>query len=256
MPTRPPQHRQSDPATATSPALPDLRAFGRRRLKTMLQGGAEVLECMRALQKGGANLVSEVLRGQGTFYEWNHYPDGDVFDHESHAQYYYHAHGMRPGEHGHFHTFLRAAGMPAGVQPVPQPRGGEPWPAGNEALSHLVAIGMDSYGAPIRLFATNRWVTGETWYAARDVVRMLERFRIDHAVPSWPVNRWLGGMLRLFEPEIEALIRQRDQTLAAWAAQHPRQDALEDPALEITGTLDISIEGQIARIRDALSAGS
>src|SRR4030065_1871260 len=102
------------------PALapPDLGQLPRARLEAMRVAGAEVLECLRVLDKAGLDLVSEVLRGQGTFFELEHYPPDDVFDRDTQAQYYYHAHrGAR--EHGHFHTFLRAPGMAEGVAPVP-----------------------------------------------------------------------------------------------------------------------------------------
>ncbi len=169
----------------------------------MLAAGEEILECYRVLRKTGDNVVGEVLRDQGKFYEWNHYPNGDVYDSETHAQYFYHAHPteLRGGEHGHFHTFLRAKGMPPGTAPVPND-GDTEWPAGDDALSHIVGIAMDSKGYPIGLFTANRWVTGETWYAARDVRAMLDRFVIDPARPSWPVNRWITAMLRLFRPQI------------------------------------------------------
>ena len=36
---------------------------------------------------------------------------------------------------------------------------------------------MDGWGEPIGLFATNRWVTGETWYPAGAVIRMLDRLQ-------------------------------------------------------------------------------
>ena len=68
--------------------------------------GADVIECQLALAKTGDNVVAEALRDQGVFYEFNHYPVDDVYDTESHSQYYYHAH--REGEHGHFHTYLRS----------------------------------------------------------------------------------------------------------------------------------------------------
>ena len=47
-----------------------------------------------------------------------------------------------------------------------------------DEVSHLIAIAIDFRGEPIRLFTTNRWVTGETWYRAEDVTRMLDRFVI------------------------------------------------------------------------------
>lgn len=239
------------------PQLPGLVAprfdrLPRSRLESMAAAGAEARECLRVLEKADLNLVGEVLRGHGTFTELEHYPPDDVFDRDTHAQYYYHAHRGMPGENGHFHTFLRAPGMPDGVRPVAY-SGSEPWPTGDEALSHLVAISMDAYGLPIGLFAVNRWVTAEAWYDAEDVIRMLDRFDIDHAFPSWPVNRWIGAMIRLFRPQIEALIRQRDASVAAWKHAYSGVDAYEDRRLEVTGELRISIDDQISSVRSALS---
>ncbi|MCC6880469.1 MAG: hypothetical protein IT511_11800 [Rhodocyclaceae bacterium] len=228
-----------------------LAGLGRDALLGMRAAGAEVRECRRVLEKGGLNVVGEVLRGQGEFVEFDHYPADDVFDAETQSQYYYHAHRGAEGEHGHFHTFLRAPGMPAGMVPVPY-AGAEPWPAGDAALSHLIAISMDAYGESIGLFTVNRWVTGDAWYAAGDVVRMLDRFAIDHANPSWPTNRWLTAMLRLFRPQIEVLLFERDAALADWARGHPGQDVFEDRELEITSQAAVSVEEQIAAVEAAL----
>lgn len=238
---------------ASTPTLdaPPLAALPRPQLEAMQAAGREILECQRVLEKAGLNLVGEVLRGQGTFYEYNHYPENDVHDSESHAQYYYHAHRGLPGEHGHFHTFLRSRGMPAGVAPLDVPHA-EPWPAGDEALAHLIAISMDGYGAPIGLFAPNRWVTGDTWYAARDVIAMLERFRIGHAWPSWPVNRWLGAMFVLYRPHIEALLLERDRAIAGWRATLRDEDVLERRDLEVLAHLPISVEETLAELGSLL----
>lgn len=232
----------------------DFSRLSQRRLRTMLAAGEEVLRCREALARGGLNIVGEILRGQGTYYEWNHYPDGDVYDRESHSQYYYHSHRGEQGEHGHFHTFLRRAGMPPGIERAIMP-GSYRWPSGEEELSHLIAISMDTFGAPMRLFATNRWVTGEAWYRAEDVIRMLDCFSIDHAYPSWPVNRWLTSMIHLFQPQIAMLLRERDRIVREWKGSGG--EVLEDTGLEVTGGHPIVVEQQIARIRKALGrAGS
>lgn len=212
----------------------------------MLAAGAEVRECYRVLGKAGLNIVGEVLRGNGQFVELDHYPPDDVFDDETASQYYYHAH--RDGEHGHFHTFLRARGMPPGVAPAEYPLASEPWPRGDEALAHLVAISMDAYGFPTALFATNRWVTDESWYRAGDVSRMVDRFAIDHAGPSWPVNRWISAMLTLFRPHVVALLEHRDRVIEAWQRAAPGADVLEDRRLEVTGLLPISVDAWIAEL--------
>jgi hypothetical protein len=107
---------------------------------------------------------------------------------------------------------------------------------------------MDKLGIPIRLFTTNRWVTGETWYAAADVIRLLDRFEIDHAYPSWPTNIWLGAMIRLFRPEIELLVQGRDREVAQWRERHPGANVFEDRELEITTQIDIDIDAKIAAV--------
>ena len=251
----------------------DLARLSRAELERMAAAGREVLDCQRVLAKTGDSVVSEAIRGAATFYEWQHYPAGDVYDPASHAQYYYHAHpaGERAGEHGHFHTFLRPRGMPPGTRPVvlpelaipdapAQPQGPvvppAPQPcqgADNELLSHLVAISMDERGLPIRLFTTNRWVTGETWYAAADVVRFLERFTVDLARPSWALNRWIGAMFVLFQPQMAALLRERDNAIMSWRRRHRgRIHVFEDRRLEVTAALDIDVEGQVRRVEATL----
>jgi hypothetical protein len=242
----------------------DLKGESRTALEAMLAAGKEARECVRVLAKTGDTLVGELLRGQGPFTEWTHYPAGDVHDPTSHAEYYYHAHvgpvaassfarAEARREHGHFHCFLRASGMPPGVRPARLADLARSDISG-EALAHLVAIAMDEFGAPLRLFTTNRWVTGETWYPGADVVAMLDRFTIARATPSWPVNRWLGAMVRLFRPQIAALIEVRDAAVAARACAHPDTNVYEDRALEVTSALDIDVERQIAAVRAALAA--
>lgn len=212
---------------------------------TQKEAASQLLDCYRQLRKGGQNVVGEILRGQGTFYEMDHYPEGDVYDEESHSQYYYHSHrealeGLGQ-EHGHFHTFLRAEGMPGHCRPVPLGPGAMDWPEGDEALSHLIAIAMDKRGYPVGLFATNRWVTGDCWYPAEQVIQMLDVFRIDHSFPNLVVNHWLSAMVRLYRPHIESLLYHRDKVVESWQQNGP-SDVLEDRTLEVTGYLAINSE--------------
>lgn len=251
---------QQLPATALAStravAEPDLSQLPLAQLQAMHRAGLEILESYRVLKKAGMNIVGEVLRDSlnkgETFYEFNHYPDDDVYDRESHAQYYYHAHRGEVGEHGHFHAFLRPKGMPDDVAPIAYPAT-DPWPQGDEALSHLVAIAMDSYGYPTGLFTTNRWVTAEAWYPAEQVIRMLDRFVIDHAFPSLPVNRWITSMFVLFRPHIEALLRQRDRIIWVNATAHPGEDVFEDRELDITSQMTISVEDTLHEVEQAIT---
>ena len=236
--------------------LPEVRIaevgeLSRLEREAMLDAGEEINECYRVLKKGGINIVGELLKDQGTFYELDHYPKGDVYDEETHAQYYYHSHRGTAGEHGHFHTFLRQGAIPDGVRPVVYD-GDTKWPTGSDAVCHLVAVSMDVYGFPIGLFSTNRWVTDEVWYAAGEVIGMLDLFDIDHAFPSWPVNRWLTAMFKLFRPEIEALIRHRDEVVEIWRQARPGTDIFEDRDFDITGQIRISVKDKLENLRAAL----
>ena len=69
--------------SATEP-VSDLARLPLAQLHAMQQAGLEILQCYHVLQKAGLNLVGEVLRdtlNRGeTFYEFNHYPDDDVYD--------------------------------------------------------------------------------------------------------------------------------------------------------------------------------
>jgi hypothetical protein len=231
---------------------PRFQDLPRERLEDMAEASARIEESYRLLRKANANVVAQVLAHQGTFFEFDHYPKGDVYDDETHSQYYYHAHRGETGEHGHFHTFLRAKGMPEGIEPAPYDGEGER-PLGDDALTHFVAISMNGPGFPIALFTTNRWVTGETFYRAEDTIAMLDRFDVEHVFPCLAVNIWIGAMVRLFRPQVEALILERDRRIADWAAKHPDTDVYEDRDLEITSILRIDVAHQAAAVGRALS---
>ena len=216
------------------PRPPSLADLPRRRLATMLEAGEAVVAARDRLLDRGSNVVAEVLRGQGPFYEYSHYPDGDVFDPATGAQYYYHAHRSVTGEHGHFHTFLRRG-------PLLAPAAGRP--------THLIAISMDEYGEPRALFAVNRWVTDESFVPAQTAIRLLPRFAVTGPTPEPAVNAWITGMLRLFRPEVEALLLHRDVVIDARAAGRGRDKALEDKRLETTGSLAIDVDERLAALR-------
>ena len=231
---------------------PHLAMLPRKRLEDMVKAGHTLQDMIRVLSKSGQNMVGQCLANQGTFYELDHYPKGDVYDSETHSQYYYHTHRPESGEHGHFHTFLRAAGMPNGMEPVAY-SGKAKRPQGKDALTHFVAVSMDKPGNPIGLFTTNRWVTDETFYPASNVIAMIDRFKIDLTFPCLATNKALSAVFGLFFPQIEALLIERDKTIKRWAAMKPGIDVYEDRDLEITSILDINIERQIAAVEKALS---
>ena len=219
---------------------------------------AAIRDCRRLLATSGGTILTELIGGASEIADWQRYPEGEVYDPASHAQYFYHRHPT-PGaddEHGHFHLFLRAGGMPRGVAPLvlpelavanaPTPPQAAPAKRGDrDEVCHLVAIALDRRGEPVRLFTTNRWVTGETWYRAEDAIAMLDRFDIARGGGSPVINRWLGGLVKLFRSEIAALLRERDATLIAWGRRR-RGSAFENPRLEITSSIAIDLEQRLA----------
>ena len=235
---------------------------------------ATLRECREALAARGSTVIREAS-GAGAaglvadIVDWRHYPEGEVYDPSSHAQYFYHRHPgparkrpAPPEEHGHFHLFLRGEGMPAGTAPLlapdlavanaPGPRQSAPLKLGqSDEVCHLVALSVDPTGEPLRLFTTNRWVTGETWYRAEDVIRMLDRFALDAAEPASLVNRWLAALVRLYQPEIAMLLRKRDEVVMDPRRQRRRVDVFEDPKLEVTSSLAVDLEARLAAVERA-----
>ncbi|WP_157496614.1 DUF6969 family protein [Hahella ganghwensis] len=219
--------------------LPDIDGLHENQIICLKEAATSLIECYRLLEKAGINIVGEILKGQGTFYEMDHYPKDDVYDNETHAQYYYHAHRNLEEEHGHFHTFLRAKGYGREIPPAPGFLKTEPWPEGGEALCHFVGVSMDRWGYPIGLFATNRWVTDQTWYSAETSISLLDKFRVEHAHPNLVVNLWITQLLKLFKPHIEHLLYHRDQVIESWRQMFQGRDVLEDRELEVTGYFPI-----------------
>jgi len=203
---------------------PDLSTLTDAQLESLLDSANRIRECYRVLEKGGLNIVGEVLKGQGTFYEMEHYPKGDVFDRETGCQYYYHAHRPDSPEHGHFHTFLRV------------PNGGRD----DDGTMHFVSISMDAWGYPIGLFTTNRWVTDEKWHPATEVISRLGEFGIDHAAPSWPVNIWITHIVRLYRFHIANLLTERDRVIQA--RQLPMEVVLENRGVEVLSSCSVNVD--------------
>ena len=257
----------------------DLGRLSHAELSAIQQAGRELLDWQQILAKSGDTILGQLLEREAgdDLADWTHCPPGDVYDAATHAQYFYHRHADDPThrdrthEHGHFHTFMRPRGMPPGTRPLvmpelaiadapsqpvdppsppaPQPDQGD----GNDKFSHIVAISLDRSGAPFRLFTTNRWVTGETWYAAEDVIAMLDRFSIELARPGWPVNRWLCALTRFYRADIIALLRERDAAIMGWRRRRRgKVHVFEDSRLEILSSIEIDPVDRLRRVERIL----
>ena len=220
-------------------------------LMHMAVAGQIFVTCQTALDAGGSSPITRIARNARPIRRDTHYPDGDVYDQETASQYYFHSHRHADEEHGHFHTFLRARAIPASIRPAPY-AGRARRPTGRDAVCHLIAVSTDRHGHPTGLFTTNRWVTGESFYAANDVIALLPLFRIARQTPCQTTNAWLTALIQLFAPQICTLLHDRDARIAARQAEHPKCDPFEDRNLEVTSSMAINPELQIADIADEL----
>lgn len=220
-----------------------LSKFSTERLNQMLVAGKEIKQWERILNKGHTNVVKEILSGFEEFYEFEHFPKGDVVDTENLSQYYYHAH--RSDEHGHFHLFLLQNRIPSQIRPYF-------FKDSSNSHTHFIAISMDAKGFPVGLFTVNHWVSGDTWYKAEDLCPLIDHFKIELPQPSWLTNQWLNAMVCLFYPQIIDLLYQRDRVLEEWQKKDSKQNLFEDRKLEVISEMPISVDNQIEAISTAL----
>lgn len=201
--------------------------------------GRRMRDLFLAMAEGGHTPASLLLGQDVRVRPHRHYPDGDVYDFASHAQFYGHVH--RLGELGHIHLFQRPRGMPAGLVPaVPSDEANAP--------CHLVAVGFGPGGDVAELFTTNRWVTGEAWYEAAAVKAMVARFRITARDRLAPLAAWLEAVVAFYRPVIEDLVDERDAAIAEWSRRHPLSDTLNDGALEITSRRPVDPVADLAAL--------
>lgn len=180
----------------------------------------EMAYCNAILAKSNSGILHKILPAHGLV-TWKHYPEKDVYDPVSGAQWYYHCHDNAEldAEHGHFHCFVR-----------PDGKDSEP--------CHLIAVGVDAHGRLKRLFTVNQWVVGGKWYDAETTNQYLERFNVELADPDFLVNRWLTAVLSRYSDEIIRLNIERDAYLAS--LKRPALDIMADRTIEILSTFEIA----------------
>jgi hypothetical protein len=197
----------------------------------LLHAAHEALGIPLRYAQAGSSLALAAMAGAAQCIELAHYPRLDVVDAHHGTRFYYHAHASRrrPGnEHGHFHLFAQ---------------GSHP---GDYA--HLAGISLDARGQPVRLFTTNRWVTGEAWRQAADVELALARFAVHTRGRMAPVARWLTAMVRLFLPQLVQLVRRRDAVMARRSARQAWEALCEDRRLDVVTQSRISLSQRIQQL--------
>lgn len=230
--------------THTEFTLPQLSKWQQKRY---LEYATQVLEAQQLMTTAkGKNILHYTLRKKRRHEHMSHYPKGDRIDHSTGAQYFYHCHreNYESREHGHFHCFLRYKHIPKSIKPAPL----ADWDRYiDNPMTHLVAIGMNQFGQPIRLFTVNRWVTSEIWYPAEYTSRFLKRYKMTLTDdPYWQVlDQWIEGVLHLFAPQITWLHQARDCKIQHHQANTIVENPYMDYELEELSEINIDLKEQI-----------
>lgn len=206
------------------------------RAQRMIRAACGLSGQIEELARSDRSVIHELLGPHVVAVPGMQYPDHLVEDSRTGSGYFFHSHGHSPAhpeERGHFHVFVR--GLAA-------------------RRSHLVAIALDSYGMPTRLFTTNRWVTGENWTPVEALLSGAERFSVTAPDSNALLNRWVTWCVQLFHPQLHWLMVRRDARLRTLAAGRDMERVFEDRRIEIFSECRISIGQQIAALRAALNA--
>jgi len=167
------------------------------------QAAGDLLACLQAFAAGHGNPVLSLLGPERQLLSGRKYPQPPLGFGGGRWRAYYHYHDgqpLAPGEHGHFHIFVRAPKAQASH--------------GREARwAHLAGLGMDGLGQPLRWFAVNAWVTDDAWLPRDWLLAQLQELAPDDDAGLLPA--WLGAMLGLYRDELDGLLADRDQALAA-----------------------------------------
>ena len=221
--------------------------LSRWRKATMLEYAQQVLSSQQQMTTAkGKTILHHTLKKNRRHISMNHYPKGDRIDRQTGAQYFYHCHreDMELEEHGHFHCFMRYPQIPKRIKPTPLPD----WKAYlKNPMTHIIAISMNRYGQPIRLFTVNRWVTDELWYDAEHAPYFCKRFKMTlNDDPYWQIlDQWVEGMIHLFAPQIAWLHQQRDIAIARHQSFHPGNNVFVDHTLEELSDIPIDLKSQV-----------
>lgn len=197
----------------------ELQRLPTDRLKKMWKAGKEVENWQLILKKTDSTFLSEFMKSQRGLRQMTHLPIGGVVDPDSHSHYYYQAN--RGEEFGHFHLYYDL-------------------PSKKQGSVHLVAVSTDAKGRPMRLFLPTTKHTNNRYCSYKEISKYLDRFRVDHAYPSWVCNQYLSALVQLFYPQILMMVEERDRLF---------KDALDT---NILSEVPISIPAQIKAIEEIL----
>jgi hypothetical protein len=232
--------RGDSPRLAFTPAriAASLSALDRADRVRARAAADALIVCLHKFIDAGQVPLSATVGQSAPPQSWQHYQPAEAMAIDGRPgalHYYYHAHptpGAHSAEHGHFHLFAQLGADEEGVA----------------RYTHLIAIGVDARGLPIRLFTTNRWVTDETWLPADRLITLAEQIADSRARRSDPVDGWLRAQLGVFAPQIAGLLHHRDRRIAARLKEGRRPGLFEDRRMHVVSQCLVSVERQLTAL--------
>lgn len=211
---------------------PQIPALRKNNFLAVMHQSAQIAVAvpLRFTQKG-RNLAFAALAGAQTFEELRHYPLNDVVDSTNHTRFYYHAHNperWEQPEHGHFHLFSERSD--------------------DAGYSHIAALSLDPRGQPLRWFTTNRWITGERWKPAAELVPLMKSFEVQRRGRLAPLAQWLTAMVRLFADDLQNLMLERDKRLATLLKVQQAEVVFENREIDVLSQCSAELAPKLTRM--------
>lgn len=177
------------------------------------------------------NPVMDILPEDEPFQLNRKYPESRLNFGRDQWRAYYHSHEVpRPAtndeEHGHFHVFRRI----------------DDTGAVESDWSHVVALGMDRNGQPLRWFTVNNWVTGDHWLPATELQNKISPECDDEPL----ICRWLCALLGFYRPAIARLLVERDYALSQYRNDKTAVTVLSDREIYFLSEAPIDLLGDLS----------
>lgn len=186
---------------------------------------SRLVECMNNMGERHTNAVLLSLDGSKSVKPYQRYPETSYYFGNKYWRAFYHSHEApnKPNdEHGHYHFFTR----------INQ----------EEDWSHVIAMGMNDVGQPLRLFTTNLWVTDGKWFDASqlmDQISLLAKSQGEELA-----TEWFKYVLLLFQYEINELLIARDNKVAKLFPKHQEQCYI-DRSVYYLSEMNINLSQQL-----------
>lgn len=189
-----------------------------------------LVECMKSMGARHTSAVLLSLNGSNSIKPYQRYPEKPHYFGDKHWHAFYHCHEApaQPfDEHGHYHFFTRVNR--------------------DDEWSHVIAMGMDGFGQPLRLLTTNLWVTDGKWFDASKLQNQMNI--LTNSQEQDLATEWFKYLLLLYQYEINELLIARDNKVTNLFPKHQDQCYL-DRSVYYLSEMDINLRQQL---RDVFS---